>query len=327
MTNDLELISRVREYIRSVDRYITFDELSTHFKMSRIQFTYRGVNLTSLNAELGFSRRPPKVWVAPANLDRSEVVLRIRETIRSHGKYLSISDITRKLHLFHEGIIRGFQIDVHAMNSEEGFVRKSPQEVVNKSQLSSKFEDYIFKSDHYVTQYELCTVFDVRPSLVTKSGIDTVALNLENGHGPFYSWFEDLLYSAMIDLGLSGITRQKMFDDCRSSRGRMLRFDFFIQDLSLAIEADGSQHWDERHPFHTPLVVEHDGKKESYCKDNDIRLIRVKHQPRKLTPQDLRSILLENLTKVLTKAELEKAGVTVDNEYFETISSQDSKET
>lgn len=327
MTDDLELISRVKDYIQEQRRYVTFEELSNAFNMSRIQFTYRGVNLTSLNAELGFYRRTPKIRAVPTHVSREVVVEAIRSRIRLENRYLSISTLVRKLHVYHEDIIRGFNIDVHALNAEEGFVRKSPQERVNKTQLAEKFRDYILRSDHYVTQYELCRVFDVKPSLLTKSRIDTVQLNLLNGKGPSYSWFEDRLHEVLVELGFTKIIRQKMFDDCRSEKGRMLRFDFFIEDLLLLIEADGSQHWDETHFFHNKTLVDNDLIKQDYCSSKGLLLLRVTYPSTKLTNENLKRILLENLYKVFTKAELEKVGVMVDNEHFETISSQDSKET
>lgn len=327
MTDDSELISRVRDYIQKQGRYVTFDELSNAFNMSKIQFTYRGVNLTSLNSSLGFRRRPPKIWAVPTRVTREEVIEAIRSRIRSEGRYLSISTLTRKLYVFHEDILRGFNIDVHALNAEEGFVRKSPYERVNKAQLAEKFRDYIFNSDHYVTQYELCKVFDVKPSLLTKSGIDTVQLNSTNGKSPSYSWFEDTLHEVLLELGFTTIIRQKMFEDCRSKKGRMLRFDFYIENLSLLIEADGSQHWDETHFFHTQTQVDNDLLKQDYCSTKGLLLLRVTYPSTKLTNGSLKSILLESLSKVFTKAELEKAGVKVDNEHFEIISSQDSKET
>lgn len=36
MTDDSELISRVRDYIQKQGRYVTFDELSNAFNMSKI---------------------------------------------------------------------------------------------------------------------------------------------------------------------------------------------------------------------------------------------------------------------------------------------------
>lgn len=60
---------------------------------------------------------------------------------------------------------------------------------------------------------------------------------------------------------------------------RKLRFDFAIFDnegnLSHLIEYDGQQHTDKNKPFYSENQILHDNMKNNYCKQNNIKLIRL----------------------------------------------------
>lgn len=90
----------------------------------------------------------------------------------------------------------------------------------------------------------------------------------------------------MMLLDFNGIRykRQKMFVDCRSPKGRMLRFDFFIPDKNVLIEYDGPQHFgDLRVGKYTLKKAEyetlkiHDKIKNDYTRSKGINLIRIPH--------------------------------------------------
>ena len=74
-------------------------------------------------------------------------------------------------------------------------------------------------------------------------------------------------------------TDEKKFDALLGIGGRHLRFDVAVYidgKLSHLIEFDGIQHYDDTVSWHTPELVEHDKRKNIYCKDNNIRLIRLR---------------------------------------------------
>lgn len=70
---------------------------------------------------------------------------------------------------------------------------------------------------------------------------------------------------------------QHIFDDCKDVR--VLPFDFYIPSHNLAIEYDGIQHFEPKdffggiESFNT--LKKHDSIKDSYCKENNIRLLRI----------------------------------------------------
>lgn len=67
---------------------------------------------------------------------------------------------------------------------------------------------------------------------------------------------------------------QHHFDDCRDTK--TLPFDFYLEQLNAIIEFDGRQHFE---PIFGQESLEstqkHDKIKNQYCKDNDIKLIRI----------------------------------------------------
>lgn len=75
---------------------------------------------------------------------------------------------------------------------------------------------------------------------------------------------------------------QKSFDDCRDKN--MLPFDFYLPDYNMCIEYDGEQHFqpvafkgcsEQEKNKSFELVQMHDNIKNQYCKDNDIRIVRI----------------------------------------------------
>lgn len=75
----------------------------------------------------------------------------------------------------------------------------------------------------------------------------------------------------------NSIELEKTFEDCLNIFP--LRFDFYIPECNLLIEVDGEQHfypmthWGGDNGFVTR--VENDGKKDSYCLEKSINLIRI----------------------------------------------------
>lgn len=60
-----------------------------------------------------------------------------------------------------------------------------------------------------------------------------------------------------------------------------LPFDFYLPELNICIEYDGEQHFKENRHFGGKEYLEktkyHDQIKNEYCKNNNIKLIRIKY--------------------------------------------------
>lgn len=89
---------------------------------------------------------------------------------------------------------------------------------------------------------------------------------------------EEFIAKYLRDNNISFI-QQYTFDDCLSPNGRKLRFDFFVANQIL-IEYDGSQHYDfTGYDWNTEKnyqkTVTNDKIKDDYCKNNNLKLIRI----------------------------------------------------
>ena len=72
--------------------------------------------------------------------------------------------------------------------------------------------------------------------------------------------------------------QEKTFDNCKNPKtNAKLRFDFYLPDYNTCIEYDGEQHFKESNMCSDSLSDRQyrDGIKNKFCKDNDIRLIRI----------------------------------------------------
>lgn len=74
------------------------------------------------------------------------------------------------------------------------------------------------------------------------------------------------------------------FDQCRSKRGRLLKFDFYLPDLNIVIEYDGEQHNHCVEYFGGEKTFtnqkNNDEIKNKFCSQNNIKLYRIKYIPR-----------------------------------------------
>lgn len=100
------------------------------------------------------------------------------------------------------------------------------------------------------------------------------------------------LISEILDTYSIDYVREKTFEGCRH-RG-LLRFDFYIPNLSIAIEYDGEHHFiDYRYTQSNnslSLVQKRDAIKDRYCKENYIKLYRI---PYTKTDEEIKEIVLK----------------------------------
>lgn len=107
--------------------------------------------------------------------------------------------------------------------------------------------------------------------------------NLKNGSvkscGCLISQGEQLLTKIFIENNIK-YTKQKIFSDCVNPKTNcLLRFDFYLPEYNCCIEYDGEQHFKEKNTWYTQEefkeLKERDSIKNQYCKNNNIKLIRI----------------------------------------------------
>ena len=107
--------------------------------------------------------------------------------------------------------------------------------------------------------------------------------HLVSGHtqscGCLKSKGEQLIIQILIDLNINFIT-QKTFYDCLNPENTInLKFDFYLPDYNCCIEYDGEQHFKSIKHFGGEEKFQRqqqlDNIKNQYCKNNNIKLIRI----------------------------------------------------
>jgi len=67
------------------------------------------------------------------------------------------------------------------------------------------------------------------------------------------------------------------FEKCRGKR-KPLPFDFYLTELNTCIEYDGKQYFLKESLFYSDQTKINDQTKNLFCKDNNIKLIRISYK-------------------------------------------------
>ena len=115
---------------------------------------------------------------------------------------------------------------------------------------------------------------------------------------------ESLIENFLLKNGINFYT-QFMFNDCRLTNP--LKFYFYLYDHNICIEFDGVQHYakdDSESYFYDETIKIRDDIKTEYCKNNNIKLIRIKYHSIKNIDSILSKILKkENVLSMGKKKE------------------------
>lgn len=105
---------------------------------------------------------------------------------------------------------------------------------------------------------------------------------------------EESIAEILNSMGVSYI-REKKFDDCKNIN--QLCFDFYLPDLSILIEYDGELHYKSCDFFGGDRTLERiqklDKIKDDWCKENNIKLIRIPYYKKKNLKKQI-ELLLNN---------------------------------
>ena len=81
---------------------------------------------------------------------------------------------------------------------------------------------------------------------------------------------------AYLEINNINFIRNYQFEKCL--RVKRLRFDFYLPDKNICVEYDGEHHYQENKYFgegNLDYINQNDLIKNEYCKENDIKLIRI----------------------------------------------------
>lgn len=143
----------------------------------------------------------------------------------------------------------------------------------------------IKKQNRYLSLHELTKLVKVSSKTLNKRKLSVILLNKEAGFTKPKSIFQNLVYTYLKEIYPDNIIKQEVtFESCKSPKGFLLKFDFYIKDKNLLIEADGPQHYNIKNHNYNPYVVECDVIKNRWAETNSINLIRIPYS-KKITKQ------------------------------------------
>ena len=135
---------------------------------------------------------------------------------------------------------------------------------LTKTMVEEEIVDYIISKEKYSTLSEILKGIGRSNKTISKFGISIKDLQASLGIFKAKSHFESAIYSVLVkefDNVICEVTSENLV----SPRGYPLRIDFYIPELNLFIEADGSQHTDPNNPWYNEYYVECDKLKTVYC--------------------------------------------------------------
>lgn len=113
--------------------------------------------------------------------------------------------------------------------------------------------------------------------------------------------YAEIQITNVLDENNISYIQEYTYEDCMNPKtGCRLRFDFYLPDYNCCIEYDGEQHfkigtgWNDEDSFKD--LQKRDKIKNQYCKDNNIKLIRIPYT-------DLRKINKEYILSLIKKEE------------------------
>lgn len=145
----------------------------------------------------------------------------------------------------------------------------------NKDNIFNIFKNihnnkYIYNIKSFTNMSEKLEIFCPEHGSFYQTGF-----NHKNGHGcPLCktSIGEKIINKFLLDNNIFFINQYR-FEDCRNILP--LPFDFYLPEKKICIEYDGKQHFDKNSRYYSKTLIDNDNIKNLYCKNNNIKLIRI----------------------------------------------------
>ena len=135
---------------------------------------------------------------------------------------------------------------------------------LTRAVIEEEIVAYVSNKGKYSTLSEILKGIGRSSKTVSKFGISIKDLQTKLGIFKANSHFEAVVYSVLAK-EFDNVICEVTSEDLLSPKGYPLRIDFYIPELNLFIEADGSQHTDSKHPWYNEYNVECDTLKSVYC--------------------------------------------------------------
>lgn len=157
---------------------------------------------------------------------------------------------------------------------------KSGKTIHTKESLLDRIRMCFEYYQEYCTKEVILDYIGISSKTLTKFSITTTEVNQLHGYSNSNYFERQVLKYLQSKYPNYTVLREYTFPDL-IYKG-LLRIDFYIPELALAIESDGAQHWDTSHHYYSEEGILRDAIKAEYLKNNNINLIRIPYK-RKLS--------------------------------------------
>lgn len=287
----------VKKYVHQADLIFTSKPSYKINQQKLIQLLEEGKNTHEIAVYFGISNNIVRKYIKRHNI--TGVRQRIRNTNlenvkRLHEQGLLVLEIAQKLSI-HEHTVKSCLEELNLTPNKNRLIKLyqelEPEDYLSKHILSipeekrkdfiiGAIKQYILLKQKYIGRKEFVMnnpQTGITDYYLSKYQISIPEINLTYGLYKQASIFEEQITTYLQDENFN-FTCQKTFDTCRSNKGELLRFDFYLVDKNVLIEADGTQHTNKKSPWNYPEQMERDEIKNQWCKENNITLIRIPYK-------------------------------------------------
>ena len=279
-------IKRVVDGIKASGNYMTGANIRKTFHVELGKRSKMGLTATDLNSMAGFT-----LFVGQT-ADRSklsrEVVIEKYKQIVKDNRNIQLREVAKLLGVSADYISKELGIKASDIRRDIGI---SSGRSKTKEELESMILAWL------KTQPAYCSAISVAAGLgidyattIRDKGIDIAALNMAAGHKySNSSYCEEIVYHALLDEGFV-VKRQKTYPDCRYKN--VLRFDFWLPEYNVLVEADGAQHHQPKYPTYEATHMK-DEIKNAYTAEHKIPLFRIDEAPLKTLKDRIDAVIVQ----------------------------------
>lgn len=276
-----EFIPRIEQIITEAGTWISSNKIARALGISFPMLKVYGINTDDICKRLGF---PRKSFQGLRSQDGYDYILQghlavYREAIKKSGKSVTVNSLAALIGV-PSRTVHSLGIDPVSIHAEFGIEYDDlGKDRPDLDLIKESLREYILRKNRYVTSMEFSSESGFSKSSVFRAVGSVEDFNRELGFDRGNMGFEghvlDVISEVFPD---TKIERQKTFPDLVYKKA--LRFDFWLSEYGLLVEADGPQHdlteVDSEHHFYSPEVSIRDSLKDKYALENGIPLIRVK---------------------------------------------------
>ena len=145
---------------------------------------------------------------------------------------------------------------------------------LTRTVLIDEIINFITSKNRYCTKEEILKGIKRSSKTFTKFDISVKQIQESIGFTKSKSHFEEMIYTKL-KKHFTNIECEKTFEDLVSPKGFNLRIDFYIKELNLIVEADGTQHYDKNNPWYNSYYANCDLLKNEYATKRNINIVRI----------------------------------------------------